>query len=376
MHVQQFLFRLGIWEPLLPVLPKVQLVLAFVASEHVVSDELLQSIEKHFPNAEVIGCSTAGEIYDGEVYEDAVTLTAIEFDGTNVVVKTTHLDDHQNSIEAGEMLAGALPKDDLRYAMVISDGLAVNGSDLVSGLSKILPNDVLLTGGLAGDGREFKKTVVWHNGKMQPGLILICGFYGERLRVSHGTMGGWTMFGPQRKITKSSSNVLYELDGEPALDLYKRYLGEYTDQLPASALRFPLSLQLEGENEHVVRTILGIDEAQKSLTFAGNMPQGATTRLMKTNMESIIDGAASAAEGAISPIGRVTPKLALLISCVGRRMVLGQRAYEEVESVKQILESNCPIIGFYSYGEISPLLDSVQCRLHNQTMCITILSEV
>ncbi|HNT70258.1 MAG TPA: FIST C-terminal domain-containing protein, partial [Bacteroidales bacterium] len=195
----------------------------------------------------------------------------------------------------------------------------------------------------------------------------------SHLKVSHGSMGGWDPFGPERLITKSTSNKLYELDGQPALSIYKKYLGEYSDELPGSALLFPLSVKLSENEEPVVRTILSIDEDEQSLTFAGNIPTGCYTRLMQANFDRLIEGASNAATNSIQTFQK--PDLAILISCVGRKLVLNQRIEEEVEAIRDILGTSTAITGFYSYGEISPNQGFNSCELHNQTMTITTMSE-
>ena len=233
-----------------------------------------------------------------------------------------------------------------------------------------------MTGGLAGDGERFEETLVFVGGEPRVGLIAAIGLYGDRLRVGFGSLGGWDPFGPDRLITRSEGNVLFELDGKSALGLYKTYLGEYARDLPASALLFPLALRREGESQSpVVRTILSIDDEAESMTFAGDMPQGEYARLMKANFERLIDGATLAAKTSVETLGAETPELALLISCVGRRMVLKQRTEEEVETVREVLGTRAVLAGFYSYGEISPFAPSARCELHNQTMTITTLSE-
>jgi hypothetical protein len=245
----------------------------------------------------------------------------------------------------------------------------------VCGLTDHLQPGVTLTGGLAGDGDRFQETLVIWDSPPEPDTVALVGLYGERLKVGFGSLGGWDAFGPERLITRSTSNILYELDGQPALALYKKYLGEYASDLPASGLLFPLSLRTSS-GDSVVRTILGINEAEDSLTFAGDMPQGGRARLMKANFDRLIDGAVGAAQTSYGALGETSPELALLISCVGRKLVLKQRIEEEVEGVRDVLGRNTVLAGFYSYGEISPFSPSAKCELHNQTMTITTLSEL
>jgi hypothetical protein len=280
-----------------------------------------------------------------------------------------------SSADAGEKLAKSLPSDELVHVFVISDGLKVNGSELVKGLTKILPPHVAVTGGMSGDGARFQQTLVCGEDGFEEGVICAIGFYGSRLKVGYGSMGGWDSFGPERRVTKSRGNVLFELDGQSALALYKKYLGEHAAGLPASGLFFPLSLRSDESGTPVVRTILGVDEKEQSITFAGDLPEGSFVRLMKANFDRLIDGANHAAQSSTKVIGADSPDLAVLISCVGRKLVLKQRIEEEVESVRDVLGPAATMTGFYSYGEISPFTPSAKCELHNQTMTITTFSE-
>jgi len=332
-------------------------------------------IARAYPDAHRLGCSTAGEICGTEVTDDTLVATALNFERTALRGASLKLSDVKDSYQAGKQLANSLPHESLVHVLVISDGQNVNGSELVAGLTEHLPSSVTLTGGLAGDGDRFQETLVLWDGPPEPNIIAVLGLYGERIKVGFGSLGGWDAFGPERLVTRSEGNILYELDGQPALELYKKYLGEHARDLPASGLLFPLSLRTAA-GESVVRTILGINEAEHSLTFAGDMPQGGHARLMKANFDRLIDGAVGAAETSFEAIGKTSPELALLISCVGRKLVLKQRIEEEVEGVQDVLGQETVLAGFYSYGEISPFNPSARCELHNQTMTITTLSEL
>ncbi|RJQ51925.1 MAG: hypothetical protein C4530_19405, partial [Desulfobacteraceae bacterium] len=188
-------------------------------------------------------------------------------------------------------------------------------------------------------------------------------------------LGGWDPFGPERLVTRSKGNVLYELDGQSALELYKRYLGEHAKELPASGLLFPLNMRTAESDSGVVRTILAVDEADQSMTFAGDVPEGAHVRLMKANFDHLVDGAIGAAQTSYEAIGSRSPELAILISCVGRKFILKQRVEEEVEGVQEVLGADTVLTGFYSYGEICPSAPRANCELHNQTMTITTFAE-
>ena len=353
----------------------VQLVLIFGSPACLRQNDWQNDIRDAYPNAHRLGCSTAGEIYGTEVTDETLVATAIAFEHTRLHGVSLKLGDVGDSYQAGERLAKTLPHESLVHVLVISDGQNVNGSELVAGLTEHLPPGVTLTGGLAGDGDRFQETFVLWDGPPEPNTIAVLGLYGDRIKVGFGSLGGWDAFGPERVVTRSKGNILYELDGQPALALYKKYLGEHAKDLPASGLLFPLSLRTAA-GESVVRTILGINEVEHSLTFAGDMPQGGRARLMKANFDRLIDGAVGAAQTSYEAIGTTSPELALLISCVGRKLVLKQRIEEEVEGVQEVLGQETVLAGFYSYGEISPFNPSARCELHNQTMTITTLSEV
>jgi len=352
-----------------------QLALVFGASDALRETKLIDDIRRFYPNAHLMGCTTAGEIRGTQVCDGSLVLTAVAFEHSTIKGARVSLKDTGSSLAAGEQLASLLDKDGLVHAFVLSDGLMVNGTDLAEGLTRSLPVSITVTGGLAGDGDRFMNTMVAYGGPPETGTVAILGLYGKRLKVGYGSMGGWDPFGPERLITRSEGNVLHELDGKSALELYKKYLGNHARGLPASGLRFPLSIRTSEREAGVVRTILAINEHEQTMTFAGDIPEGGYARFMKANFERLLDGAMGAAATSYEATGSVQPDLAILISCVGRKLVLKQRIEEEVESVREVLGKETVLTGFYSYGEISPFTPGAKCELHNQTMTITTISE-
>jgi len=331
-----------------------------------------------YPAAFRFGCSTAGDIFGTQVSDDSLVVTAVRFAGTRIAGTSTPISSLEDSFAAGERLAAALDPAGLVHVFVLSDGLHVNGSDLVKGLTAGLRPGVTVTGGLSGDGPRFRETAVLcgrADAAPAPDVAAALGFYGAGLRVGYASLGGWDAFGPERLITRSRGNVLFELDGRSALELYKTYLGPHAADLPASGLLFPLSLRTEPGDTPVVRTILAVNEEESSMTFAGDVPMGVYGRFMKANFDRLIDGAVGAARTSSAAIGVGSAELALLVSCVGRRLVLAQRVEEEIEGVREVLGDTTVLAGFYSYGEISPFTPSARCELHNQTMTITTLAE-
>ena len=323
-----------------------------------------------FPKAICSGCTTSGEILGDHVSDDTIVAALVKFAGTRVKAVAALVAAPAHSQAAGQALARRLHADDLRHVLVLSEGLKVNGTTLIAGFRDALPLSVTVTGGLAGDGTRFGQTFTGLGTQILSGQVVAVGFYGPQLRVGYGTEGGWEAFGPRRLITKAQGNVLFELDNQPALDLYKKYLGERASGLPATGLLFPLELLATASAPNgLVRTILAVDEQQHSLTFAGDMPEGQYARLMKAGQDGLVHGAELAATAAGG--GQLT----VLVSCVGRRLVLGQRVEEELEAVRKALPAGGVSVGFYSYGEICPPTGLRNCELHNQTMTITTFAE-
>ena len=352
----------------------VDLVLAF--GQRTLLDEVkpYASLQQSFPNAQIILCSSSGQISNNSIIEKEIVATAISFDKTSI--KTTQINSiaNANIDDLGKKIKNDLISNDLKSILILSEGSHINGTELINELIKQTGATVPIFGGLAGDEYSFEKTIVGLNADATPGKIVAVGFYGNHIHFSYSSEGGWGDFGPEREVTLSDKNVLYKIGERYALDLYKEYLGKYAEELPGSSLYFPLSMKENKDSSSVVRTILSIDEEKKSMTFAGNIPQGSHVRLMKGNTDKLIDASYQAALK-IAKTPTENCQLAWLVSCVGRRIVLGDRVEEELEVVKDVFGKKTILCGFYSYGEISPTLKNVACELHNQTMTIATLSE-
>ncbi len=351
-----------------------QIVLVFGEKMLIQETDLFKKIDTYFPNADKVICSTSGEIYQEEVNDDTISIAALQFDNTEYKVTEVSVEETPDSFLMGQKIYKDLEREDLSYIMLFSDGSEVNGTQLIQGVN--FNNEIKVTGGLAGDGPHFKDTLVGLNEIPNGVKVVAIGFYGEALQVAQGSNGGLEEFGISRKITKSKDNILYEVDDKNILDLYKKYLGKYSEELPGSALFFPLSLEIEGQEEKVVRTILGIDEEEKALIFAGDMPEGSTVKFMKSNTDNVILTSKEVAKSALNRNPNMDPKYALVVSCVGRKLVLRNRTEEEIEEVQQIIGDKVPLNGFYSYGEISTPGEGKKAVLHNQTLTITLLDEL
>nr|WP_086938213.1 FIST N-terminal domain-containing protein [Thaumasiovibrio occultus] len=337
----------------------------------------IQQLTSRFVQAEIVGCSTAGEITRDEVLDLSLVATVVLFEKGHFFCAYARLEDYaHDGFQAGAALTAQLHqrREDLSHIFILSDGLNVNGAELVRGARSELPQGVQITGGLAGDRQAFVKTYALWQGDYHSEVVVAIGFYGAQLKMGYGSRGGWTAFGMKRKITRATDNVLYELDDQNALEVYKSYLGELSNELPASGLRFPLELEIRGKDTKLVRTLLAIDEQVGSITFAGDVPTGASARLMRANVDSLIDGAQEAGDIAVSPPPQ-SKALSILVSCLGRKLLLKQLAEEEVMAVADSLPAQTTLCGFYSYGEIAPWEINCDAELHNQTMTITTLWE-
>ena len=351
-------------------------LLIFGSVDHFTSPGLSRSLDEAFPRAIRLGCSTAGEITPDGVDDGTCTITAIKFAQTRLTHGSTRLNGMDDSFAAGERVGRQIGAPDLKAVLVFGPGIKINGSALVNGIASAIDNGIPITGGLAGDGGAFKETFTIGPEGIANDKIVAVGLCGEGLHFGHGSFGGWEPFGPARKVTRCAGNILYELDGEPALEIYQRYLGDHARNLPASGLLFPFAMLGEDHSAiGLIRTILGVDEKTGSLILAGEIDPDGYLRLMHASTDKLVNGAEAAAEAATAMLQSSAPTLAILVSCVGRKLVMGNRVDEEVEAVGEVFGHQAVLTGFYSYGEISPFTPGASCKLHNQTMTITCLSE-
>jgi hypothetical protein len=380
MRVEQLSWSDGVgWGAQFPDRTDADLVFFFGKRQALACGARYDELRAMFPRAHILGCSTGGQISNDDVTDDEIAAAAIRFGATELRVACEPAPSPERSRACGQAIGQALSAPDLVGIFVLSDGLNVNGSELVAGITRAVGERVSVTGGLAGDGSDFRETLVGANCAPRRQLVAAVGFYGPTVRIGHGSAGGWDEFGPRRTITRSRGNVLFELDGEPALDLYERYLGEDEARgLPGSGLLFPLRIfDPERPDHDIVRTILAVDRDKRSMTFAGDVPEGWTAQLMRGIFDRLAAGAAMAARQAADGIGQSQggERVAILVSCIGRRLLMGQHTADELEAASAEIGAHIPRLGFYSYGEISPHRVSGVCELHNQTMTVTTITE-
>lgn len=354
----------------------VQILLIFASRDTLKDTDICKKIKSALPDAELLGCSTSGEI-GNSVEDDSVSLMGLSFENTTIKSACVPIEGADQSANAGAAIGKELLTDDLKGVFVLLPGLNVNGSKFTEGLRDILPSDVSISGGLAGDGLSFETTVTVYNGEVYENRAVGFGLYGDDVQMYSSAKGGWKPFGPLRRVTKVENNVLYELDGKSALELYKEYLGEKANDLPASGLLYPFAIMDEERPDSVglIRTILDINEDNGSLVLAGDMQVGEKVCLMHANTGELVTGAENAANAVAEEYELQNDKAVICVSCVGRKIVMGDDTEDELDAVRDVFGENCPIAGFYSYGEISMYQDTGKPELHNQTMTITYISE-
>ena len=371
MRVKQFeIFDLHNFEAVFDMAP--DLALIFGDRHALQVAEIGEQIKKNYPNCIFGGCSTAGNIAGDHISEAQIVLTIVSFDFTEL--KAISVDaDGTSAKEAGIQMAKKLNRQDLKHVLLFTDGLLVDSAGFIEGMKKAINSEVCITGGMAADNALLEKTLVFdQNGQLNEGYITAIGFYGNGFKVDFASESGWRNYGIQRRITKSKGNELLEIDGIPALQLCKEFLGSKAAMLPASGFLMPISF-LTDEGEPLIRTIIDINQKNKSLIFAGDVPEGIDIQFMKADAGQLIDGASHAAKK-IKQRNHKRNALTILVSCAGRRLVMKQMADEELEVVSEVLRTNYTT-GFYSYGEFSPHDLSMPTYLQNQTMTITTLLE-
>lgn len=374
MQLDKLQFTAGEWSTIhqdITQPDRADLVLVFGDSDLSAPEQLLRTLQYRYPNAWITGASSCGHVISDSINRSEAVATAIAFDQATVKGTWIDFEPGTNSEALAQQLLQQLPSADLRHLLVLSDGLNINGSRLAHGLNH---SRVSVSGGLAGDSTRFQRTWVIANDLPRPNRIAAIGLYGEQLAVHCQSYAGWSPFGANRTVTRARANQLFELDHEPALALYKRYLGEFATELPASGMRFPLCINTGPDDDGVIRTLLGINEDEQSITFAGDIPEGASVRLMHPNFNRLIEGAAETVTGLGETHG--ANGLALVVSCGGRRSVMGVQTEEELSIIREHLPASFRISGFYSYGELGPLPhNNTLCHLHNQTITVTCIHE-
>ncbi len=371
-HLRKKNFNQETLKPVLDLKPNV--VIAFANIEWANDPQLLKELKQHLPGIEIVGCSTAGEISNVGLFEKSMVLTAIRFESSSSKVQIMNEKVSADQRQSGRNLGQKLKDKNLRGLFLFAPGVTVQGSALLHGVKEAVGPDALLLGGLAGDSGKFVKTAVFHNDQTYSDHIIGLGFYGENIDFSHSSKAGFRSFGGVRQITKANDHIVFEIDGQPALKVYKESLGKHADDLPSTGLMFPLALLNNQQSETgLIRAVLGVNEADQSINLAGDVDSGTFFKLMRAENQSLIGGAQGAAEKVSK--NATSDSIGILISCVARRMVMGDAVEDEIDAALAELKNCQNVAGFYAYGEFGPFFSLVDCQLHNQTMTVNVISE-
>lgn len=351
---------------------KPTLILCFSSlSERQIQPFLIQ-LKNQFPHVPCIGCSSGGDILETTINYSALSLTFIEFETTQIEIELSHF---KVTKEKFTSLENPLNTSLLKHMLVFTD-LQSSDFNFINHLQCQLPSHIKVSGGVAAANllEKNNNTYIIYEDKTYKNAAIYIGLYGDNLSINYGSHAGWDSYGIERVATKSEGNILYELNGESAASIYKRYLDSLGEKLPEATISYPLSVRFSENERPIIRTVIGLNEMDGSIELAGDIPMYSSVKLMKANLDRIISGAKKSAENSIDTHIK-TPQLAIVISCIGRQVILEQLVNEELEVIKETLGDTCHLSGFYSYGEFAPLSETCQGVLHNQTMTITTISE-
>lgn len=366
------------WTTPLPATPDraPQLVLSF-GHVDAAPAEWFTEVRTQWPAAEHVYCSGGGQINDGSVSDEDTIVTVIEFaEATVHTVLRTGVEISCSAAVGTDIGRALADVPALSHVLVFAEGISLNAAKFIHALNDELPSNVKISGGLASNGLELSRTVVGLNDPPSSGCVVAVGLAGPSIVTATGSVGGCELFGPERIVSRADAATVYELDGENALEVYKRYLGSFAAELPGIALLFPLAVWEQVDGPLSVRSILAIDESVGALRFGGDIPEGSIVRLMRGTTDRLIDGAASAARLA-NDLDGVEASLTLCVSCIGRRAVMRSRVEEELDEVVSASQGS-PVVGFYSNGELAPPTDGrehARAVLHNHTMTVTSIGE-
>lgn len=351
------------------------LLVVFAAHEYVNRLEPLEELRHAFPKSKIIGCSTPVVVCDGALLEGAIAVGIIRFKNTQIRLSHASVSSFEESRAAGQRLGKHLTDAELKGVLIFSGGVTTEATELVKGLQEMLPPDVIIAGGLAS-GHSLDDTWMICDGEIKRFYACAVGFVGNTVELTRATGGGWRLIGAEYKATRTADRTLFELDGEPANDVYQRQVGsDIGFGLHESSSRYPLTIRLPGLEMQIVRDVNRIDEASGAIELAGDIPEGVMVQVMTTTEDEILDGVDEAIERMRSKT--ILPQnnaLAICVSCAGRRAVLLEKTSEEAALAYDGLGHGIHQIGMYAFGEISTT-SSGPPHVHNETLTIGLIRE-
>jgi hypothetical protein len=337
-------------------------------------ETLLGGVCDAWPAIELIGCTTDGELSSRLGFrQDSVVLVLLGSDRIEFAAGVgRHLgDDVAGACERA--VAGARDRVDHAptICLALPESLTASGQAVVEALSHALGGDVPVFGATSGDGYELTKTHQFCGREVLSDSVPVLLLSGP-LVYSAAVESGWEPLGDPGVVTSSEYTTVHEIDGRPAMEFFRRFLGPEGAPTP----EFPLAILDEHGAVECLRTALSEHQDETgSITFLSEVREGATVQITTADRAAIIAGCSASVEKAFAdyPHGR-SPELAMVFSCCCRRLLLGTRTKEEMAIVESVLGTDLPVIGFYGYGEIGPP-DSSDCvsKYHNETFVSLIL---
>ncbi|MEA5599883.1 FIST signal transduction protein [Nostoc sp. UHCC 0252] len=348
-------------------IPKAGILFCAIDFEHSL---ILQQIHQAFPRIELIGGTTDGEISSVlEFQQDSITLMLFCSDeveiyaGVGRKVSGDPIAVTKQAVEQAKVKSTATPK----LCLTHPESLTISGVSILNGLKLALGQHIPIFGGLAGDQSRYQNTYQFFQTEVLSDSVPILLFSGKIL-FSHGVASGWHPIGQVSQVTKVDKNIIYEIDGKPALDFYHHYLG----LLPPS-MEYPLAVSEQNGDSFYIRAPIAYNQESGSITFFADVPDQAMIQIAEAGYEDILAASKASFTNALDNYPGVEPSAVLFFSCVARRQILGTRAKEEYQNTKLCLDYHLPGCGFYSYGEIAPIDRISQTQFHNETFVTLIL---
>jgi len=322
------------------------------------------------------GCTTAGEISTAGFSTGSAVLGGIASDCIGFEIVSAH-DISRDSEQAGRDLAEAF-SDSVRYVQLFSDGITGDGTAILKGMSDTFSKVIPVSGGTSGDGGKFLKTWQFKGDRVFTDAAMAIGFTGD-FKLGTGFRSGWAPIGLPKKVTRAAGNILYELNGESALNVYERFLGKHAKNLPAVGVEYPLGLigqfkDHTGNDHLLLRATMSVNREEGSICFAGEIPDGAMVYLTCGDRTSLLDATEEAVRMAMADLGRTArPHLVFIYSCMARKILLGLRTKEEFERVRSQFDPAVSVLGFYTYGEYCRVKRDGPSLLHNETATLAVI---
>ena len=351
--------------------PQAGIVLAGIDYEH---SEILTEIRARYPRLELVGCTTAGELSSiSGNSDDSVALLLIYSDTLEIKsVVGRHISENppvaiRSALDQARSSVSRSPS----LCLIFPDSYNPSFQAIVDSLNTEIGPQCPIFGGGAGTLESDKEPLQFYNDEVLQNALPLLLFYGE-LAFEFDVNNSWRPLGMRARVAEVSGTAVQKIGDMKALDFYRYYVGPHGDP----AAEFPLAVFDDDENQFYVRAPVGFDEDSGSVSFAGPIPEGATVQLTEATREQMVEFTQTSIEAAFSQITqRWQPAAALVFSCVTRKGILGTRTPEELNILKNHLPAHVPILGFYSFGEFSPLQKNQISRMHSSTMVTLLLGE-